>query len=84
MGLFDKFRKELRKAFKNNIRIMLIIDELSGEQRETIKNIINSFKLKDKSKSYYIDFSGYVVRLVYMLTYDDNSPSKYALSIQDN
>ena len=82
--IFDKFRKELRKAFKNNIRIMLIIDELSGEQRETIKNIINSFKLKDKSKSYYIDFSGYVVRLEYMLTYDDNSPSKYALSIQDN
>lgn len=84
--IFDKFRKELRKAFKNNIRIMLVIDELTGEQRETIKNIINSFKLKENTKNpaYQIDFSGYVVRLEYMLNYDDKSTSKYALSIQDN
>ena len=82
--IFDKFRTELQKAFRNNIRIMLVIDELTGEQRETIKNIINSFKLKDKSNSYYIDFSGYVVRLESLLSYDDKSISKYALSIQDN
>lgn len=82
--IFYKFRMELQKAFRNNIRIMLVIDELTGEQRETIKNIINSFKLKDKSNSYYIDFSGYVVRLENLLSYDDNSTSKYALSIQDN
>jgi hypothetical protein len=84
--IFDKFRKELRKAFKNNIRIMLIIDELTGEQRETIKNIINSFKLKENTKNSacQIDFSGYVVRLEYMLNYDDTATSKYALSIQDN
>lgn len=84
--IFDKFRKELQKAFKNNIRIMLIIDELTGEQRETIKNIINSFKLKENVKSSlcHIDFSGYVIRLEYMLNYDDTAISKYALSIQDN
>lgn len=84
--IFDRFRKELQKAFKNNIRIMLVIDELTGEQRETIKNIINSFKLKENVKSplCHIDFSGYVIRLEYMLNYDDKSTSKYALSIQDN
>lgn len=84
--IFDKFRKELQKAFRNNIRIMLVIDELTGEQRETIKNIISSFKLKEniKSSSCHIDFTGYVIRLEYMLNYDDKSTSKYALSIQDN
>lgn len=84
--IFDKFRKELKKSFNNNIRIMLIIDELTGEQRETIKNIINSFKLEGNKKGtpYHIEFLGCVVKLEYMLEYDNNSTSKYALSIQDN
>lgn len=84
--IFDKFRKELKKSFNNNIRIMLVIDELTGEQRETIKNIINSFKLEGNNKkdSCHIDFTGCVVRLEYMLNYDDTATSKYALSIQDN
>ena len=84
--IMDNFRNELFTAFNNNIRIMLIIDELTSEQNETIKNVIRSFKLfgngKDDSK--YIDFSGHVVRLEHMLNYDDKSTSKYALSIQDN
>ena len=65
---------------------MLVIDELTGEQRETIKNIINSFKLEGNNKkdSCHIDFTGCVVRLEYMLNYDDTATSKYALSIQDN
>lgn len=83
--IFDKFRTELQKAFRNNIRIMLVIDELTGEQRETIKIIINLFKLNYKSNLYYIDFSDYVVQLESLLSYDDNSTSsKYALPIQDN
>lgn len=81
---FDKFRKELHKAFENNIRIMLIIDEMTDEQRATIKNMINSFKLKDRNKSCYIDFSAHVVRLESLLSYDENTTSKYALSIQDS
>lgn len=78
--------EELLNAFKKNIRIMLIIDELTGEQEETLKNIINSIKLPGNSadREYVIDFKGYVVRLEYMLNHDDNSTSKYALSIQDN
>lgn len=84
--IMDTFRDELFKAFNNNIRIMLVIDELTSEQNETIKNVIRSFKLfgNGKDDSCYIDFSGYVVRLEYMLNYDDKSTSKYALSIQDN
>lgn len=84
--ILDTFRNELLIAFNNNIRIMLVIDELTGEQNETIKNVIRSFKLygNGKDDSRYIDFSGHVVRLEYMLNYDDKSISKYALSIQDN
>lgn len=84
--IIDTFRKELMIAFNNNIRIMLIIDELTGEQNDTIKNVIHSFKLfgNGKDDSCYIDFSGYVVRLEHMLNYDNTATSKYALSIQDN
>ncbi len=84
--IMDTFRKELSKAFNYNIRIMLVIDELTGEQNETIKNVIHSFKLIGNGKDdlCHIDFSGYVVRLEHMLNYDDKSTSKYALSIQDN
>lgn len=83
--LISDFKDELEKAFQNNIRIMLIIDELTGEQRETIKNVINSFKLESNKKTpSSVDFSGYVVRLEHMLNCDDKSKSRYALSIQDN
>lgn len=84
--LIDEFKNQLEESFNNNIRIMLIIDELTGEQNETIKNVIHSFKLTGNSKNFtsYIDFSGYVVRLEHMLNYDNTSTSKYALSIQDN
>lgn len=82
--IMDLFRAEVNKAFANNIQILLIIDELTSEQRETIKNVINSFKLSDKNKSASIDFAGYAVRLEYALTLDNQSESQYALSFQDN
>lgn len=81
--IISDFRAELEKAFCNNIQIVLVIDELTSEQRETIKNIINSFKLSDSSKK-EIDFAGYVVRLEHLLNYDKNTTSQYALSFQDN
>lgn len=84
--LISDFKDELKNAFNSNIRIMLIIDELTGEQRQTIMNIINSFKLQGNSKKVEcsIDFSAYVIKLEYMLECDDLSGSRYALSIQDN
>ncbi|MFK3936564.1 hypothetical protein ACI2JA_03480 [Alkalihalobacillus sp. NPDC078783] len=68
----------LMSAFNSHLRIMLIIDELTSEQKETIKNVINSFKLgSDKS----IDFLGYVVRLEQRINVFDED-AEYALSIQ--
>ncbi|ATX84224.1 hypothetical protein CU084_11280 [Bacillus velezensis] len=55
----------LIKAFYDNLRILLIIDELTPDQKDTIKNIIGSFKLSN-GKS--IEFLGFVVRLEQRLT----------------
>ncbi|MEK5164205.1 hypothetical protein NYE69_17950 [Paenibacillus sp. FSL R5-0527] len=46
-----KLHSLLDKAFRSNIRIILIMDELTSEQNETINNIINSFKLENKKTS---------------------------------
>lgn len=37
--------KQLDNAFRTNLRVLLIIDELSAEQKSTIQNVIDSFKL---------------------------------------
>lgn len=55
------FEKKLREAFKSSVRGLLIIDELSSEQKETIKNIISSFKLESSAD---IQFDSSVVKLV--------------------
>lgn len=73
------FKEELIKAFKQNIRILLIIDELTNEQKETIKNIIQSFKLGNGES---IEFNGYVVRLEQRINIFDKD-AQYALSIQE-
>lgn len=74
-----RLQEELKKAFEENIRILLVIDELTNEQRETIKNVIQSFKLSNGES---IEFSGYVVRLEQRLNIFD-SEAQYALSIQE-
>ena len=51
----------MREAFKSSVRVLLIIDELSSEQKETIKNIISSFKLESSAD---IQFDSSVVKLV--------------------
>lgn len=55
------FEKKLRDAFKEAIHVFLIIDELSGEQKETIKNIIQAFKLETGAD---IQFDSAIVKLV--------------------
>lgn len=86
-AILDTFRQELDKAFRKNIKILLVIDELTGEQEETIKNVIQSFKLSETSKNLSIDFAGYVVRLEQLLTYTNsgklNQMGQYALSLQE-
>ncbi|KZL89166.1 hypothetical protein [Clostridium magnum] len=79
------FDKELRNAFESNIRIILVIDELTPEQKETIKNIINSFKLNNtnsKNKDNFIEFSSYIVRLEQKIGIIDKE-SSFALSFQE-
>ncbi|RPK31791.1 hypothetical protein [Paenibacillus xylanexedens] len=73
------FEKLLIDAFRKSLRILLIIDELSSEQKETIKNIIGSFKLDDGN---FIEFVGYAVQLVEKLEVHSNT-SQYALTIQE-
>ncbi|WP_219620071.1 hypothetical protein [Bacillus sp. T33-2] len=73
-----EFSKMLLDAFNSQLRIMLIIDELTSEQKETIKNVINSFKLGSQES---IQFLGYVVRLEQRINIVDSN-AEYALSIQ--
>lgn len=77
--------KELTEALRSNIRIILIIDELTVEQKDTITNIINSFKLDNSnssSKDNYVEFSSYVVRLEEKINISDKD-AHFALSFQE-
>ena len=73
-----EIEKLLIDAFKTNLRVLLIIDELSTEQKHTIKNVINSFKLESGDN---IEFVGYVVRLVQSISIT-NKEAEYALTVQ--
>lgn len=73
-----EFHKMLLEAFNSQLKIMLVIDELTSEQKETIKNVINSFKLSSEKS---IEFLGYVVRLEQKINVIDSN-AEYALSIQ--
>ena len=72
------FEKKLREAFKSSVSVMLIIDELSSEQKETIKNIISSFKLESAED---IKFDSTVVKLVQKINLI-NDNFEYGLTAQ--
>lgn len=78
-------KRELKKAFESNIKIILIIDELTIEQKETITNVINSFKLNNtniKGRDNCIGFTSYVVRLEQKVdVFNENA--NFALSFQE-
>lgn len=73
-----EIEKYLIEGFKFNVRVLLIIDELSSEQKATIKNVISSFKLENGES---IQFLGYVVRLVQSINIINNK-AEYALTVQ--
>ena len=84
-ALNSTLKKELKKAFESNIKILLIIDELTLEQKETITNVIHSFKLDNKNiqgRDNHIDFSAYVVKLEQRIGVIDKS-ADFALSFQE-
>lgn len=74
-----EMEKLLTESFETNVRVLLIIDELSSEQKSTIKNVVNSFRLADGNSS--VQFSGYVVKLVQKINILNNE-SEFALTIQ--
>ncbi len=74
-----EIEKLLIESFKTNLRVLLIIDELSTEQKSTIKNVVSSFKLASGDTN--VQFAGYVVRLVQKINIINNE-SEYALTIQ--
>jgi hypothetical protein len=68
----------LLNSFRTNLGIILIIDEFSADQKETVKNVINSFKLENGES---IKFVGYIVRLEQKITLLKQD-AEYALSVQ--
>ena len=73
-----EIEKLLINAFNTNLRVFLIIDELSSEQKSTIKNVVSSFKLPNNAN---VQFAGYVVRLVQKINVLDRE-SEFALTVQ--
>jgi hypothetical protein len=71
----DRF---LVEAFKRRLKIMLVIDYLSTEQRETIKNMIQAFRLED---GIAVEFQAFVVRLEQRINILDQD-AEHALSVQ--
>lgn len=78
-SLEREMEKLLIDAFKTNIRVLLVIDELSPEQKATIKNVVSSFRLADGNDN--VQFEGYVVRLVQKINHLNNE-SEFALTVQ--
>lgn len=78
-------KSELKKAFECNIKITLKIDELTIDQKETITNVINSFKLNNtniKVRDNSVGFASYVVRLEQKVgVFDENA--NFTLSFQE-
>lgn len=72
------FEKKLKESFKEAIHVFLIIDELSGEQKETIKNIIQAFKLESGAD---IQFDSAIVKLVQKINLI-NENFEYGLTAQ--
>lgn len=72
------FERKLKAAFKENVHVFLIIDELSAEQKETIGNIISSFILPSENP---IKFDCSIVKLIQKISVL-NSELEYALTVQ--
>lgn len=68
----------LTEAFQKALQILLIIDDLSDEQKDTITNVIRAFKLESGES---IEFVSYIVRLEQRIRVSD-ADAEYALSVQ--
>lgn len=68
----------LTNAFQNTLQVILIIDDLSDEQKDTIANVIRAFKLENGES---IEFISYIVRLEQRIQISDID-AEFALSVQ--
>lgn len=68
----------LTEAFQKALQILLIIDDLSDEQKDTITNVVRAFKLESGES---IEFVSYIVRLEQRILISD-ADAEYALSVQ--
>jgi hypothetical protein len=68
----------LTEAFQKALQVLLIIDDLSDEQKDTITNVIRAFKLESGES---IEFISYIVRLEQRIRVSD-ADAEYALSVQ--
>lgn len=78
-SLEREIERYLIEAFRSSFRVLLVIDELSPEQKLTIKNVINSFKLPSDTPA---EFSAYVVKLVQKIDLLDEG-SEFALTVEE-
>jgi hypothetical protein len=68
----------LEKSLRYNLKIILVIDGLTVEQKDTLNNIIKAFKLENDTS---IQFVPYVIRLEQKIVEKD-SDSEFAISVQ--
>lgn len=73
-----QFTKMLEGAFRSSLRVFLIIDDLSAEQRETINNIISSFVLESNKN---VIFKSSIVKLVQKINLV-NEDYEYGLTVK--
>lgn len=73
-----KIHNYLENAFKSSLRIILIIDELSSEQKQTISNVVEAFKLDNGEST---KFLAYIIRLEQKINIIEET-AEFALSVQ--
>lgn len=73
-----QFTKMLEDAFRSALRVFLIIDDLSAEQKETINNIISSFVLESNKN---VVFKSSIVKLVQKINLV-NEDYEYGLTVK--
>lgn len=70
--------RALTEAFQKALQILLVIDDLSDEQKETMTNVIRAFKLESGES---VEFISHIVRLEQRIRVSD-ADAEYALSVQ--
>jgi hypothetical protein len=73
-----KIHNYLENAFKSSLRIILIIDELSSEQKQTISNVVEAFKLDNGESTRFL---AYIIRLEQKINIVEET-AEFALSVQ--